>query len=235
VIAGSWSGQPKYNDCDGNGLNFPVLGGPLYGWPLDCESAPPTGCPCECTCKGIWEEVDLIGNQNEEFDCTKSPVYLTARIAWLMPCGGPPGLSSELLCGGGCDCASSYIAVDYHGTSFVYDQGVVTTTPAMSGDCRAATCNATIACTPSCCEQSFQHRVIYRRYRDAAGMPGFNKCQMQKGIYTPVGYSICGNMGEVVDCNNSVCQRAAALCDSVKDIVEALADRGIFSTYLEVF
>jgi len=66
-------------------------------------------------------------------------------------------------------------------------------------------------------------------------MPGVNKCQMQKGIYTPVGYSICGNMGEVIDCNGSVCQRAASLCDPVKDIMEALADRGIFSTYLEVF
>ncbi len=236
-LTGTWTGAAQYANCAGTVLPPPWIGGPLFGTTesaLECASGAP--CPCACTCHGLWVPVQLQDTPGE-FDCSANPKYLYAQIVWAIPCGGP-GVGSGLLCGGGCgdSCAASYIAVRYYGTSYQGRNNVVLGNWGPGMVCEDMSCDGQVfTCGPVCCESQTGITIIYRLYRDATTMTPPNYCQMQKGVYEPIGVGLCGNLGQTLDCRSAECIQARDLCDSPGAWEKALAQLGVISSTVEIY
>lgn len=239
-LSGTWSGVPQFNDCAGNPVPYPITmaGGTMYGWPFDCSTVPQP-CPCACTCTGGWDPVVLQDTATEPFDCSTNPKILYAQIVWAIPCGGPPepGSGTDLLCGDGCDdCAASYIAVNFYGTTYQYDPYVMTNGWYEGITCDDLPCDGSgMTCTPYCCEKSYNLTVIFKRNRDQASMAGANKCQMAKGEYVPVGIGPCGPYGPSYDeCDGDVCVDYVAQCSTPGVMNKLLEQLGAYGVAVEV-
>lgn len=235
-LVGSWVGVPQPTDCQGDAVPFPLyFNSPYWGWPVDCTSVPPPPCSCACTCTGGWEPVVLQDTVGESFDCTTNPKVLYAQIVWVMPCGGV-GSNGGLLCGDGCgdNCAASYIAVRYYGTSYDHNPYVPSNDWGPGVQCSDIACESTLNCSPSCCSKDVNVTIIYRAIRDRAAMAGTNKCQMQRGEYAPIGVGPCGPIPESLDSSSNVCTPFTAPCAPQGPLLQAMATLGILSTWLKI-
>ena len=198
--------------CDSSGsiaLPTPMCDTPtIYGWPIDCEFAPPLpeGCQCVCECNvGVFPAMELRDEVNEGCNST----YAFARLMFAVPCGNTTG---TILCGHGCDtCAASYIgvyvqmssvfkAVGVVGDPFLgeasppYDDlceglGISNNVPPGS-ECDAGSEFNSSLCNDKCCECVRGWYVVMRKYREASDG---NLCTMAKGRYEIVGTTLCGD------------------------------------------
>gem|GEM_PF-5235879 len=234
--------------CDGEGntaLPVPLCKNPLrYGWPIDCDFAPPLpeGCACICDCDG-----GTLGTFELFFQslntCEVSSAYATLTFA--APCGNTPG---TILCGHGCDtCAASYLGLFIQMTSrkkavgvygdpnFVeaeppYDAlceslGITNSVPPGS-ECDAGSQFDPNLCADKCCECSRQWYVVLRKYRTAADG---NLCTMAKGKYEIVGTSLCGSGGPHYPCNTAGIGGVPPCIDGLP----ACADPGAWASYFD--